>query len=64
MVIDCHDVAAQGRWWAEVLGWTPVYEAPGEFVIVPPHALTDSGRTPVLERGPGLVSSACPRARR
>ena len=55
VVIDCSDVAAQARWWAEVLGWQTVYEAPDEVVIVPPHALTKVDSIPVEERGPGLI---------
>jgi catechol 2,3-dioxygenase-like lactoylglutathione lyase family enzyme len=54
-VIDCKDVAAQARWWAEVLDWRTVYEAPDEVVIVPPHALEKGDRIPINERGPGLV---------
>jgi catechol 2,3-dioxygenase-like lactoylglutathione lyase family enzyme len=54
-VVDCHDVAAQARWWGEVLGWRTVYEAADEVVIVPPRALDESLDIPVEERGPGLV---------
>jgi catechol 2,3-dioxygenase-like lactoylglutathione lyase family enzyme len=54
-VIDCKDVAAQANWWAEVLGWRTVYEAPDEVVIVPPHALERADSIPVEEQGPGLV---------
>ena len=54
-VIDCADVAAQGRWWAEALGWQIAYEAPDELALVPPHALTKGDSIPVEERGPGLV---------
>ncbi len=56
VVVDCRDVAAQARWWGEVLDWRVVYEAPDEMVIVPPHALTEEAqRVPLAERGPGLV---------
>jgi catechol 2,3-dioxygenase-like lactoylglutathione lyase family enzyme len=54
-VVDCRDVAAQARWWADTLGWTVVYEQPDEVVIVPPHALTTGEQTPLAQRGPGLV---------
>ena len=55
VVVDCQDVAAQAKWWAEVLGWRIVYEAEDEVVIVPPHEL-DTGRDiPIEEQGPGLV---------
>lgn len=55
VVVDCRDVAAQARWWAEVLDWRIVYEAADEVVIVPPRALDDTRDIPVDERGPGLV---------
>lgn len=56
VVIDCADVAAQARWWAEVLDWSIVYEADDEVVIVPPHALEERAASiPLNERGPGLV---------
>jgi catechol 2,3-dioxygenase-like lactoylglutathione lyase family enzyme len=55
VVIDCADVAAQGRWWADALDWRIVYEAPDELVLVPPHALTKGDDIPIEERGPGLV---------
>ena len=48
IVIDCHDVAAQGRWWAETLDYKIVYEAEDEVAIVPPwvddeaHVATDA----------------------
>src|SRR4028118_492904 len=55
VVVDCRDIAAQARWWAEALGWSLVYEAEDECCIVPPHALDKSRESPVDERGPGLV---------
>jgi hypothetical protein len=55
VVVDCHDVAAQSRWWARVLDWRIGYEAAGEVVVVPPHALDETRSIPVAERGPGLV---------
>lgn len=56
VVIDCADVAAQARWWAEVLDWRIVYEADDEVVIVPPHALEERATSiPLKEQGPGLV---------
>ncbi len=55
-VIDCHDVAAQGRWWAEILGWQVVYQSDDEFVIVPTHVNQETVRTTPWEQiGPGLV---------
>ena len=55
VVIDCIDVSAQARWWAEVLGWQTAYEGVDEVVIVPAHALEKADSIPVEERGPGLV---------
>lgn len=56
IVIDCLDVAAQADWWAEVLGWQKVYEAPDEVVLIPGHVTEESMRaTPWAEVGPGLV---------
>ncbi|HEV8065282.1 MAG TPA: VOC family protein, partial [Acidimicrobiales bacterium] len=55
VVVDCRDVAAQARWWADVLDWTVVFEADDEVVIAPPAALDEERNIPVLERSPGLV---------
>jgi hypothetical protein len=55
VVVDCRDVVAQSRWWAEVLDWRVVYEASSEVVLVPPHALDQARVIPPSERGPGLV---------
>ena len=62
-VIDCHDVAAQSRWWAEVLDWRLVYEAADEVVIVPLRAFDESRDIPVEERGPGLVFVPVPESK-
>lgn len=35
MVIDCHDVHAQARWWADVLDWQLVFESDDEAGIAP-----------------------------
>ena len=57
VVIDCHDVASQARWWAETLGWRIVYEASDEVVVIPPWMSEEP--EPDLERwlrvGQGLV---------
>jgi Glyoxalase-like domain len=56
VVIDCHDNAAQARWWAGVLDWQIIYEAEDEVVIVPRHITPESLRaTPWEQVGPGLV---------
>ncbi len=51
IVIDCHDVASQGRWWATALGWDVVYEAEDEVVVAPASMLQQAAG----DRGPGLV---------
>jgi hypothetical protein len=38
VVVDCEDLHAQARWWADVLDWQLVLEADGEAAIVPKHA--------------------------
>ncbi|HEY4609744.1 MAG TPA: VOC family protein [Ilumatobacteraceae bacterium] len=56
IVIDCHDVSAQSRWWADAIGWRAVYEAPDEVVLVPAHQTDEVlASTPWNEMGPGLV---------
>jgi glyoxalase superfamily protein len=53
VVVDCRDVAAQSRWWAQVLDWRIVYEAANEVVLVPPHAIDPDRAIPPQERGRG-----------
>ena len=60
VVIDCHDVKAQSRWWAEVLGWQIAYEADDEVVVVPAHLLDEGREIPPAERGAGLVFVPAP----
>lgn len=60
IVVDCRDIAAQARWWAETLDWRIEYEADDEVVIVPPHALDESRSIPIQEQGPGLVFVSVP----
>jgi catechol 2,3-dioxygenase-like lactoylglutathione lyase family enzyme len=55
VVVDCHDIKAQSRWWAEALGWRVGFETGDEVVVVPPYALDQSRAVPGLEQGPGLV---------
>jgi hypothetical protein len=56
LVIDCHDIAAQARWWARVLDWQITDEADDEVVIVPRHVTEDWLRsTPWEQVGPSLV---------
>lgn len=53
IVVDCHDVSSQARWWADVLDYQVVYEAEDEVVVVPPRALEQA--PPRTDRGPGFV---------
>ena len=41
MVIDCHDIAAQARWWAETLDFQIVYEDEHEVAVIPKHMSED-----------------------
>jgi len=55
LVIDCHDIAAQARWWADVLDWQIIDEADDEVALVPKHVTDESLRsTPWEQVGPGL----------
>ena len=52
IVVDCHDITAQSRFWAEVLGYDVVFEAEEEVAL----AKDDSTY-------PGLVFVPVPEAR-
>jgi hypothetical protein len=41
--VDAHDPAAQGRWWAEALGWRLTYEEDDEVVLEPPAGSPEDG---------------------
>ena len=60
VVVDCQDVVAQSRWWAEALDWRIAVEADDEVVLVPPHALDPTRQIPLSERSPGLVFVSVP----
>ncbi|MGE9807407.1 VOC family protein [Janibacter sp. G1551] len=45
VVVDCHDIAAQARWWAETLDWQIGFENEEEVVIAPPEATEDPVET-------------------
>src|SRR5215469_12695697 len=56
VVVDCRDLHAQARWWADVLDWQLVFESDDEAAIVPKHA--EDRRISAEEWtkvGPGLV---------
>ncbi|WP_203338107.1 VOC family protein [Nocardioides limicola] len=56
VVIDCRDVAAQARWWAQALDWKPIYEAEDEVVLVPSWVDDEAlSSTPWQRVPPGLV---------
>ncbi|HWL45854.1 MAG TPA: VOC family protein [Ilumatobacter sp.] len=56
VIVDCLDVAAQSKWWAETLGWKPIYEAPDEVVLVPGYVDEQViASTPWERVPPGLV---------
>ncbi len=55
VVVDCHDIASQARWWAEVLDWQVFYESDSEVVVIPGWALDAAASTPWEKVGPGLV---------
>jgi Glyoxalase-like domain len=56
VVVDCRDVRAQARWWADVLDWQIVFEQDDEAAIIPREVeerhLSAEEWTQV---GPGLV---------
>ena len=57
VVVDCHDVAALGRWWAETLDYQIVYEADDELAIIPRWMSPDpiSDLETFLRTGQGMV---------
>jgi hypothetical protein len=63
VVVDCHDVKAQGYWWANVLGWDIAYEADNEVVVAPSHLIDESRSIPLSERGPGMVFVPVPESK-
>jgi hypothetical protein len=66
IVVDCHDIKAQSRWWAEALGWVAGYEADDEVVIVPPYVLEAykaGEKLPPREEHPGLVFVPVPESK-
>jgi len=55
VVVDCKDVSAQSRWWAQVLDWRIIYEAHDEVVVAPAYVADETRPVPARERGPGLT---------
>jgi Glyoxalase-like domain len=56
VVVDCHDLRAQARWWADVLDWQLAFETDQEAAIVPNCAQNERISAEEWTRvGPGLV---------
>ncbi len=57
VVVDCHDIAAQARWWAETLDYRIVYEDDDEVAIIARGVSEDPISDPdaFAAGGPGLV---------
>ncbi|MFI8823234.1 VOC family protein [Streptomyces sp. NPDC053431] len=54
LAVDCHDLPAQARFWAQVLDWRILFEAENEIVIgADEHALPGMCFLPVPERKSG-----------
>jgi hypothetical protein len=64
VVVDCHDLHAQARWWAECLDWHVVLETADEAVVVPRH-VTELPKSEKDWRGlaPALVFVQVPEAK-
>jgi predicted enzyme related to lactoylglutathione lyase len=61
VVVDCDDLHAQARWWADVLDWQLVFEADDEAVIIPKDAEDRQLSADEWTRvGPGLVFVSVP----
>jgi hypothetical protein len=61
VVVDCHDVRAQSRWWAEALGWEIASEGDdGEVVVLPPHPADTAREIVPADRWPGLLFQGIP----
>jgi predicted enzyme related to lactoylglutathione lyase len=64
VVVDCKDLGAQARWWADVLDWRLAYESHDEAVIIPkdleyrPLAAAEWATV-----GPGLIFVQVPEAK-
>lgn len=64
VVVDCHDVRAQGHWWATALDWQIVYEADDEVVIIPGWVdLSTLADIPWEQQGVGMVFGSVPEAK-
>ncbi len=41
VVVDCHDIAAQARWWAQTLDFRIIYEDERGVAVIAKHAETE-----------------------
>lgn len=55
IVVESTDHRRLAAWWREALDWEQISESDDEVVIVPKHALRQSGQVPFHEQGQGLV---------
>jgi len=55
IVVDCGDPRSLGRWWAQVLGYTVIFDEPDEVVV--------AGGAPDAVQWPGLVFVRVPEAK-
>lgn len=60
VVVDCHDVKAQAKWWGETLGWPVVFEADDEAVVAPAFTVDITAQSPARDKWPGLVFVSVP----
>jgi Glyoxalase-like domain len=61
VIVDCHDVRVQSRWWAEVLGWEIACEGDDdEIVVLPPHSADKAREIVPADRWPGLLFQGVP----
>jgi predicted enzyme related to lactoylglutathione lyase len=65
VVVDAHDVASLGRWWAETLDYVIVFEAKDEMAIIPKWMPMDPAPDldAFLRAGQGMVFVPVPEAK-
>ena len=65
VVIDAHDIAGLGRWWAETLDYMVVYEAEDELAIIPSWSSVDPAASleEFTRNGQGIVFVPVPESK-
>ena len=65
VVIDAHDIAGLGRWWAETLDYMVVYEAEDELAIIPRWSSVDPATSleEFTRNGQGIVFVPVPESK-